>query len=165
MTDLAEVKAGQADYATALSEELHHTIPLVRALAMQVLRARNDDGGTQIEFAAALAANINDKGCAFGGSLASLKTLACWSVLRTYTWHQGIAADIFVHTSRVVYIAPIWHDFEVRCALGAEALQSFKQSLLERGKAAAILHAEVLCRGELAATMEARFVAKAPQNG
>lgn len=163
MADLAEVKAGQADYAVALSEDLHHSIPLVRALAMRVVRATNDDRGTQIEFAAELSANINDKGCAFGGSLASLKTLACWSVLRTYTWDRGIVADIFVHTSRVVYIAPIWHDFEVRCALDAQALQAFELGLRERGKAAAVLHAEVHCRGVLAATMEARFVAKAPE--
>lgn len=163
MTELAEVKSGQANYVDALHLELHHTIPLVRALAMQVVRAQHDPNGTQIKFAAALSANINDKGCAFGGSLASLKTLACWSVLRTFTWNQGIAADIFVHTSRVVYIAPIWHDFEVHCALSADSLASFKQSLIEREKAAAILHAEVLCRGELCSTMEARFVAKAPQ--
>ena len=161
MTELPEIHAGQGDYAAELYAELHHTIPLVRALGMQVVCAKNSAvDGSQIEFTAALEPNINDKGCAFGGSLSSLKTLACWSVLRTYTWDLGISADIFVHTSRVVYIAPVWHDFSVRCALSAENLHSFRQSLLERGKAAAILHAEVHCRGELAATMEARFVAK-----
>ena len=161
MTVEIEIKAGQADYAAELYAELHHTIPLVRALAMQVVCAKNSpDIGTQVEFTAALGPNVNDKGCAFGGSLSSLKTLACWSVLRTYTWDLGISADIFVHTSRVIYVAPVWHDFSVRCTLSNEALESFRQNLSERGKAAAILHAEVHCRGELAASMEARFVAK-----
>jgi thioesterase domain-containing protein len=151
---------GLAHYVNALAQELHETIPLVRALGLQVSIAESNAQACEIAFAAALAPNINDKGCAFGGSLASLMTLACWSVLRVHTWTHGVAADIFVHTSRVIYIAPIWQDFSVHARLDAQALENFNPVLLEKSKAAAVIHAEVRFGDTVAATMEARFVAK-----
>ena len=142
-----------------LEAELHDTIPLVRALGLTV--AQSQDG--IVVFNAELTPNINDKGCAFGGSLASLLTLACWSVLRVHTWAQNIPSDIFVHTSRLVYIAPIWADFTVHAHLSPEALSQFTETLTLKGKAAAIICAEVRSAdGGVAATMEARFVAKLP---
>ena len=141
-----------------LEAELHDTIPLVRALGLKV--ARSFDG--EVIFNAALAPNINDKGCAFGGSLASLLTLACWSVLRVHTWARLMPSDIFVHTSRIVYVAPIWADFTVHASLSPEALVEFTETLAVKGKAAAIIRAEVRAADGVAATMEARFVAKRP---
>ena len=154
---------GLDNYRAELELELHETIPLVRALGLRVQRALSNAQGGVIEYLAALAPNINDKGCAFGGSLASLLTLSCWSVLRVHTWAHGIAADIFVHTSRVIYIAPIWQDFTVHANVSHEVLQTFNQTLIEKGKAATVIHAEVRSGDELAATMEARFVAKLPK--
>ena len=143
-----------------LEAELHDTIPLVRALGLKV--AQSNEG--VVVFNAALAPNINDKGCAFGGSLASLLTLACWSVLRVHTWAQNMPSDIFVHTSRLVYIAPIWADFTVHANLSPEALNPFTEILTLKGKAAAIIRAEVrTADGGVAATMEARFVAMLPK--
>ena len=138
---------------------MHDTIPLVRALGLKV--AQSKDG--IVVFNAELTPNINDKGCAFGGSLASLLTLACWSVLRVHTWAQNMPSDIFVHTSRLVYIAPIWADFTVHANLSPQALSQFTETLTLKGKAAAIIRAEVRSADSgVAATMEARFVAKRP---
>ena len=141
-----------------LEAELHDSIPLVRALGLKVTHSK--DGA--VIFNAALAPNINDKGCAFGGSLASLLTLSCWSVLRAHTWAQQMPSDIFVHTSRIVYIAPIWNDFTVHASLSPEALSQFTETLASKGKAAAIIRAEVRAADGVAATMEARFVGKRP---
>ncbi len=143
-----------------LETELHDTIPLVRALGLKV--ASTNDGS--VAFNATLAPNINDKGCAFGGSMASLLTLSCWSVLRVHTWAQQIPSDIFVHTSRIVYIAPIWADFTVHASLSPEALAQFTETLTLKGKAAAIIRAEVRAADGVAATMEARFVAMRPKS-
>ena len=142
-----------------LETELHDTIPLVRALGLKVARSLNGE----VIFHAALAPNINDKGCAFGGSLASLLTLACWSVLRVHTWAQLMPGDIFVHTSRIVYVAPIWADFTVHASLSTDALSQFTETLGTKGNAAAIIRAEVRAVDGVAATMEARFVAKRPE--
>lgn len=142
-----------------LETELHDTIPLVRALGLKV--AQSNEG--LVVFNAALTPNINDKGCAFGGSLASLLTLACWSVLRVHTWAQNLPSDIFVHTSRIVYVAPIWADFTVHANLSPQALNQFTETLTLKGKAAAIIRAEVRAADGVAATMEARFVAMLPK--
>jgi thioesterase domain-containing protein len=141
-----------------LQLELYHTIPLVHALGLQVQQAQ--DG--LVQFSAPLQANINDKGCAFGGSLASLLTLACWSVLRVETWARELSADIFVHTSDIVYRKPIWQDFFVKAHLDAEALEKFLQQFQETGKAAAILQAQAFVDDEPAVQLKARFVAMRP---
>jgi thioesterase domain-containing protein len=142
-----------------LEAELYGTIPLVSALGLKVTHAV--DG--QIVFFAPLAPNINDKACAFGGSLSSLLTLACWSVLRCETWAHDLPADIFVHTSKMLYIAPVWGDFSVNAQLELPAREAFMQSFREKGKAASLIKASVLADGKAAATMESRFVAMVPK--
>jgi thioesterase domain-containing protein len=142
-----------------LEHELFETIPLVRALALKVVRVEHG----LVLMQAPLAPNINDKGCAFGGSLASLLTLACWSVLRTHTWAESVDADIFIHTSRIIYCAPVWDAFDVYAQLKTDVLNEFMQSFRAKGKAAAVIHAEVKAGDVVAATMDARFVAMAPK--
>jgi thioesterase domain-containing protein len=144
-----------------LRAELHGTIPLVRALAIEVDVAQ----AGLIRLSAPLAPNINDKGCAFGGSLSSILTLACWSVLRCETWARDLPADIFVHTSKMLYIAPVWGDVVVEAQLSVSELESFSATFLEKGKAAALIKARALESGAAAATMESRFVAMKPKVG
>ena len=50
---------------------------------------------------APLAANINDKGCAFGGSLSSLMTIAGWGLAFLELAKAGQEADIYIADSRV----------------------------------------------------------------
>jgi thioesterase domain-containing protein len=150
----------QTDIANRLQTTLYEDIPLVRALALEVRLATP----LQVVFFAPLAPNINDKGCAFGGSLASLLTLACWSLLRVHTWQQNLIADIYVHTSKLLYTAPIWGDFEVIATLTSEALAEFDANFAAKGKAAALPHADAMTvdaqGGALSALrMDARFVA------
>lgn len=163
------------DWQAELEHELHSTIPLVRAMQLQVRRTDCDASGVHIEFFAPLGPNINDKGCAFGGSEASLLTLACWSTLWLSCKQANIAADIFVHTSRMVYQAPLWGDLEVHARLDAQARTVFLEALGTHGKAAQILKSEVFspCADKqaqtesaprsgliLGASLESRFVAK-----
>src|SRR3546814_17074004 len=54
-------------------------MPPVRAMAVQVVSVTPD----RVCLRAPLAANVNDKGCAFGGSIAGLMTLAGWGLLVT----------------------------------------------------------------------------------
>ena len=66
-----------AELAAQLQAYILEHIPLARAMALRV--ARHD--GAELELTAPLAANINDKGFAFGGSMASLMTLAGWGLV------------------------------------------------------------------------------------
>ena len=134
-------------------------IPLARAMDLE-LRAHDDD---LLVLGAPLAPNVNDKGCAFGGSLVSLMTLTGWGLVELALRKQGHECDVFVGESTVRYLQPVWTDFraEARLAEGAD-WATFFDTLHARGKA----RIEVDCRvpgadGQSAATLTARFVAKA----
>ena len=133
-------------------------IPLAQTMDLQ-LHAAND---TQLSIAAPLAPNINDKGCAFGGSLVSVMTLTGWGLVELELRMRGLDCDVFVGESTVRYLEPVWSDFlsEARLADGA-GWATFFDTLDARGRA----RIEVVCQvpgtgDKPAATLEARFVAK-----
>ena len=64
-----------------------------------------------------LAPNVNDKGCAFGGSLVSLMTLAGWALVELALRQRGEDCDVFVGESHVRYLAPVWDDFQAHARL------------------------------------------------
>jgi thioesterase domain-containing protein len=147
-----------AELTQRLQQELYHDIPLVQALALNVVEL---EFGV-VRFSAPLSPNRNDKGCAFGGSLASLLTLAAWSVLRVETWRRAWPADIFVHTSDLVYRAPVWQDFSICARCEPDALDAFARQFEATGKAALRLQAQAHANDTLCAEMQARFVALRP---
>ncbi len=137
---------------------MREKIPLARAMDVH-LAACTDD---MISLRTPLAPNVNDKGCAFGGSLVSLMTLNGWALVELALRQRGEACDLFVGESTVHYLAPLWQDFrsEARLADGS-SWTTFFATLAARGKA----RIEVNClvpgdNGASAATLSARFVAK-----
>ena len=146
-----------AGAAERLQHELLADIPLARA--MQLVVASFD--GESLALAAPLAPNVNDKGCAFGGSLASLMTLAGWGLPKLALDAVGVEAEIYVQDSAIRYLAPVWHDFRaVATVAGGESLADFVATLRDKGKARLRVHGRVpLPDGSDAATLEARFVA------
>ncbi len=143
--------------AHELENELLSTIPLTRTMQIRVL----DYDGTTLRLAAPLEPNINDKGCAFGGSLASVMTLACWGLARSALAESGHEADIYVQDSHVEYLAPVWTEI-VACAEPAagKSLADFVTMFRTRGKARISLTARVDNLGVEATRLSARFVAK-----
>ena len=73
-----------------LERKLREEIPLARAMDLRVA----DYDGQALTLAAPLPPNINDKGCAFGGSLASLMTLAGWGLVRLQLQARGSDAEV-----------------------------------------------------------------------
>ncbi|WP_424683783.1 YiiD C-terminal domain-containing protein [Frateuria sp. YIM B11624] len=133
-------------------------IPLARAMDLRLHRCGHDS----LALVAPLAPNVNDKGCAFGGSLASLMTLAGWALVELALQRRGEDCDVFVGDSQVRYLEPVWSDFlaEARLAEGA-GFDTFFATLAERGKARIDVRCVVPGSGERpAAMLEARFVAK-----
>ena len=117
--------------------------------------------GSRLCLRAPLAAHVNDKGCAFGGSLGSLMTLAAWGLVTLRLQGAGIDADVFVADSHVRYLAPLFADLEVEAELGGDASWiDFIATLRECGRARAQLLARVrLPDGGVAAECSARYVA------
>jgi thioesterase domain-containing protein len=144
--------------ALASLDALYQAMPPVAALG---LHAVGFDGDC-LRLHAPLAANVNDKGCAFGGSLASLMTLAGWGLVNLRLQQAGIDADVFVADSRLRYRAPLYADLEAgaRLAEGA-SWETFLARLRERGRAGIRIAAWVdLPDGRgVAADCAARFVA------
>ena len=135
----------------------YQAMPPVAALRMSI----SGYDGTCLRLHAPLAANVNDKGCAFGGSLASLMTLASWGLVAMRVQGAGLAADVFVADSQLRYLAPLFADIEAEAELVADASwDGFIATLRERGRASAQLVARVtLPEGGVAATCSARYVA------
>ena len=137
--------------------DLLATIPLARAMQLS-LRAHAAD---ELVLAAPLAPNVNDKGCAFGGSLGSLLTLAGWGLIVLHLRARDRACDVYVQDSQMRYLAPVWDDFSAHARLAdGESWEAFDAALDARGRARLRVHCRVpLADGSDACTLQARFVA------
>ncbi|MEO5628459.1 MAG: YiiD C-terminal domain-containing protein [Thermomonas sp.] len=118
-------------------------------------------GDGHLRLRAPLAVNVNDKGCAFGGSLGSLMTLAAWGLVYLELAQQGIDADIFVADSRVRYLKPVFEDLQVDAGFDdAGERAALLEILRKQGRASIRLQARTLLTdGGVAATFVGRYVA------
>lgn len=155
--DRTRMSSSSENAAEFLEDELLTTIPLTRAMQLRVIAFDGDS----VELHAPLAPNVNDKGCAFGGSMASLMTLASWGLARLALRAHGLAPDIYVQDSNIEYLAPVWSDLRVHaCAAEGHSMADFVAMFQARGKARVTLCASIAGDGQPAARLTARFVAK-----
>lgn len=146
-----------AALAAQLERHILEHIPLARAMHARV--ARYD--GAQLELAAPLAPNINDKGCAFGGSMASLMTLAGWGLLELSLRARWIECDIYIGDSQLRYREPLWGELRARARFATNAaFDVFMTALTARGKARIETICDIVGKERAAATLAAAFVAK-----
>ena len=136
-------------------------MPPVAAMQPRVLDWR--DGCLRIT--APLAVNVNDKGCAFGGSLSSLMTIAGWGLAFLKLAEAGLEADIYVADSRVRYLKPVYDDLLVRVSMdtagesAADAID-LPGALRSKGRASVRMEARTLLEdGGVAAVLVGRYVA------
>lgn len=157
------------------------SLPLARSAALAALTAHfagmppvaamqprllGWDGET-LSLGAPLAANVNDKGCAFGGSLGSLMTIAGWGVAFLQLAEAALDADIYVADSRVRYLKPVYEDLVVEARLetagedGAQAI-NLPGILRAQGRVSFRINARtLLADGASAALLGGRYVAMA----
>lgn len=117
--------------------------------------------GERLALSAPLDANVNDKGSAFGGSLAALMTLAGWALTTLRLNLLDIDAEVYVADSSVKYLAPLRDGLRASAWLAdGEDWNAFVATLRGRGKARLNVAAQVdLPGGGVATAMRARFVA------
>ncbi|MDT8449719.1 MAG: YiiD C-terminal domain-containing protein [Wenzhouxiangellaceae bacterium] len=141
-----------------LEHVLTREIPLGGAMRLAVECL--DDAG--IVLAAPLAPNINDKGTAFGGALASLMILAGWSLPRLLLRRAGLEADLVIGRCRMQFLAPVTGSLRAACAWPVpEASGRFLESLHRRGRGRLELAPEIRAGDGVAARLEARYAALA----
>jgi thioesterase domain-containing protein len=135
----------------------YRAMPPVAALQLQPAAC----DGEALRLRAPLAAHVNDKDCAFGGSLVSLMTLAGWGLVTLKLREAGLSADVFVADTRVRYRAPLYADLEARAWLATgQAWPDVAAALRAHGRVSVNIAACVLMpAGGDAVRAEARYVA------
>lgn len=144
--------AARADLLTRMN-----AIPLLQA--MQVALGASD--GERLCLSAPLAPNVNDKGCAFGGALVSLMTVAGWALVTQKLAAEGVQAEVFVADSEVKYRAPVWGDLQAEAVASAgEDWPAFIEQFRQKGRARISIDVQVvLDAGAVATSMRARYAA------
>ncbi|WP_202843635.1 YiiD C-terminal domain-containing protein [Luteimonas saliphila] len=132
-------------------------MPPARALGLRIAGCAHD----RLRLEAPLAANVNDKGSAFGGSLVSLMTLAAWSLTTMKIEQAGLRADVYVADSQVRYLTPLLADLRAEAWLDeAASWDTFLATLRSRGRARATLDSHVLLPdGGVATQARSRYAA------
>ncbi len=133
-------------------------IPLARQMQIEIVHA----GDGRLRLRAPLAPNINDKGSAFGGSLASLMTLAGWGLATWQLARAGHPADVYVADSHVRYLAPLYDALEAEAWLEEGQWEDFLATFRQRGRARCRIAARIALPGGGDATVfSGRYVAMA----
>ena len=124
-----------------------------------------DYSNGRVSLHAPLLANINDKGCAFGGSLSTVMTLAGWGLLSAELEARDVHADVFVASQQTRFLIPVFEDLHVHAELDRTTCTDWDglvDAYTTRGKCRATLLSTVaLSNGKSAATATGLFVAKA----
>jgi thioesterase domain-containing protein len=151
------LKAGDTAEAQAarLERYMQRTIPLVGQMRVRVAAC----GPAGLTLTAPLAPNINHEQTAFGGSLASLTTLACWG----YLWlllEDEADMHMVVNEAHIRYLKPVTTTLTAECsAPDTETRERFLDTLKRRGKARLELKATVVQDGGVCAEYLGSFVA------
>lgn len=123
-----------------LQNKLHKEILPTKTLNFQV----QDLNKHSLSLTAPLELNINDKGTAFGGSIASLCTITGWSLCWVLSKINSLNSDIVIHKSEMEYLRPVTKDFLATVNFPKEEeVQELILSLKKRKKASLYLEVEI----------------------
>ncbi|MDP4625989.1 MAG: thioesterase domain-containing protein [Akkermansiaceae bacterium] len=113
-----------------LEDFLHSEIPLTRAMGILVESCSSEN----LILTAPLEPNHNHLGTAFGGSLATMATLAGYCALWTALGDRKI--HIVVRRSSIEYLRPVTGAIRATCGIpNKEQLKHLRKTLSTRGKA------------------------------
>ncbi len=149
------------DAAIRRLQALLDAMPPVKAIGATVTRC--DASG--VTLSAPLALNVNDKACAFGGSLASLLTLAAWAALESALHRRGLKAEVYVADSQLTYLAPLYDGLVAEAeAPSDEAMNALLAKLEARGRGGIPLSAVARdAQGQIITTLAGRYAALLPR--
>lgn len=147
------------DHETSLRDLHTHYQAMPPVAAMHLSVAGFD--GSHLRLHAPLDSHVNDKGCAFGGSMGSMMTLAAWGLVTLRLQQAGLAAEVFVADSQLRFLTPLFADLDTQAALAEDAdWDNFTAALRQRGRGRIQIRARVnQPDGGVAAECTARYVA------
>lgn len=132
-------------------------MPPVNAMAIEAV----EFDGDILSVRAPLEKNVNDKACAFGGSLVSVMTMAAWGLVTEKCRRENIPAEVFIADSQVRFLAPVFGDLSASASLHADTKWDvFFQTIRSKGRARATAQASIKNeQGQTLCEMTARFAA------
>lgn len=141
----------------SLQNYLYANIPITQAIEVNVELASLG----QVILSAPFAKNFNHQKTIFGGSLHSLATLSCWSLLYLNVKALNLGpVDIVITHSSIAYKVPVKADFKALCLFPkGDTWQRFIHMLRVKGKARIALSATIVQNGQLAVDYQATFAA------
>jgi thioesterase domain-containing protein len=111
-----------------------------------------------LTIAAPLAANLNDKGTAFAGSLYSAAALAGWALITRWCSAESIEAEVALRDSSARFLAPARTPFRaVARAPGPADLERVRRMLARAGRGRIELSVEVSCEARRVMTFAGAY--------
>jgi thioesterase domain-containing protein len=146
-----------------LNDYLTRHVPLFRAMQARLERC----DATGLALAAPLAPNVNDKGTAFGGSMAAIAALTGWAITTIILRVHGESAEIVITDSTLKFLRPVRETIVAECVPpDAAAVEKFIQRYRQRGKARWAVEVVVRADGEPAMTFSGHYgIFKSEQAG
>ena len=141
--------------AERLQDYLYEHIPL--SVAMQVKVDQYD--GHSLQLSVPLAANHNDKGTGFAGSISSLAALSGWGLAMLWAQERipGECQAAIAHAD-IQYRKPIRTDFRALATLPSpEDIATLQQRIAEKGRGKLQVHIEVSDAHGVAVTQIAEY--------
>ncbi|MDP2227421.1 MAG: YiiD C-terminal domain-containing protein [Moraxellaceae bacterium] len=140
--------------AKALLERVRGQIPLTAAMQLRVTAF----DGRELRLALPLAANINDKGTGFAGSISALGNITGWCLLTLWGEAELGTCQVAIADATFSFHKPVTTDFEAVVALPGEAdIAGFLKRLAEKGRASLTLDLVIRDDEGTAASMKARY--------
>ncbi len=137
-------------------EQIYTQIPIIKSMGMKPVYY--DEQCLKLELP--LEPNINDKGIAFAGSLASGATFCGYAVIKMLLNKHGFEQNLAAVSSNAKYMAPVTGDFIVTAKLPTpEKIDQFLQKLKTKGKGSLALTVAVTCDEKLVMTSDNIYVA------
>ncbi len=143
--------------AQELQGYLHAQIPISKAMGMRVVHADRE----RMVLCAPLAANVNHRQTFFGGSAASLATLAAWALAHERIREDaGIDVHIVIQRSSMEYLEPAAAEVEAECVAPSDAeWNRLVRSVRRWGKGRIQLTVQLRAQGAVVGSFEGDFVA------
>jgi thioesterase domain-containing protein len=137
-----------------INDYLNRYVPLFRAMQARLDRC-ND---TELSIVAPLEPNINDKGIAFGGSMAALAALTGWALTRITLNEHDETSEIVIIDSTQRFLRPVRGEIITQCLRPDEKeVERFIQSYRQRGKARWTVEVVIRADGEPAMTFIGQY--------
>ena len=141
-----------------LENKLHNEIPLTKFMDLKITKYDEKELIT----IAPLNKNINDKGTAFGGSLATMTIISSWSICWLISKELGFDSNnIVVIKNENSYKKPVTKDIICHTTKPTiEQLNILKEKLEKKKSASIKIYSKIIEDGEICVEFEGYYVIK-----